>query len=127
MVKLALVGTAFVAVSVMGVLASDGAFARGGGGGHSSGSHSTSGYYRANGTYVQGYHATNPNSTKLDNYSTQREISTPGRANPARSRRTELTGQQAIMVQRGPYRPALRKEAALPTPAHCPLPPPTQT
>jgi hypothetical protein len=74
MVKLALFGTAFVAVSFIGVLASDGAFARGGGGGHGSGSHSTSGYSRNNGTYVQSYHATNPNSTKLDNYSTKGNI-----------------------------------------------------
>ena len=74
MVKLALIGTAFVAVSFIGVLAPDGALARGGGGGHSSGSHSTSGYYRANGIYVQSYHATNPNSTKLDNYSTKGNI-----------------------------------------------------
>jgi hypothetical protein len=64
----------------------DGAFARGGGGGHGGSSHSsgavrgsgyvnpsyhyTHGYYRSNGTYVHGYYATNPNSTKLDNYST---------------------------------------------------------
>jgi hypothetical protein len=88
-------------------------FARGGGGGHSSSSHSSSGhaashysssgrsqaglggrhyystrvsshaghinstadhevrsYYRKNGEFVQNYHATNPNSTRLDNYST---------------------------------------------------------
>jgi hypothetical protein len=64
----------------------DGAFARGGGGGHGGGSHSsgslrgsgyvnpsyhyTHGYFRSNGTYVHGYYATNPNGTKLDNYST---------------------------------------------------------
>jgi hypothetical protein len=34
------------------------------------------GYYRHNGTYVQGYHRTVPNSTKSDNYSTR------GNANP---------------------------------------------
>ena len=66
----------------------DGAFARGGGGGggHGGGSHSggslrgsgyvnpsyhyTHGYFRSNGTYVHGYYATNPNDTKLDNYPT---------------------------------------------------------
>jgi hypothetical protein len=64
------------------------AFARGGGGGHgghssgissssgraSSSSHYTHGYFRQNGTYVKGYHATNPNSTKLDNYSTRGNV-----------------------------------------------------
>ena len=52
--------------------------ARGGGkrsvGGHSSyssgsGSHSTRGYTRGNGTYVAPSHATNPNRTQRDNYS----------------------------------------------------------
>jgi hypothetical protein len=81
MVKLALVGTAFVAVTFISVLASDGACARGGGGGHGSGGKSTGttsgtahyvqGYTRSNGTYVPGHYATNPNSTKLDNYSTK--------------------------------------------------------
>lgn len=58
------------------------AFARGGGhstSGHSShaagygsgGSHSTSGYAKSNGTYVAPSHATNPNHTKADNWSTQ--------------------------------------------------------
>lgn len=45
------------------------------GGGHSSGghvnssSHSISGHTTKNGTYVAPSHATNPNSTKTDNYS----------------------------------------------------------
>ena len=56
----------------------------GGGGGHhsgdshsSSGSHSysrdhaVSGYTKHNGTYVKPSHATNPNGTKNDNYSTR--------------------------------------------------------
>lgn len=50
-----------------------GAFARGGG--HSSGSgyvnpssHSVSGYTTKSGIYVAPSHATNPNSTKTDNY-----------------------------------------------------------
>ena len=33
--------------------------------------HYVSGYYRSNGTYVSGYHATNPSSTRNDNYSTR--------------------------------------------------------
>jgi hypothetical protein len=32
--------------------------------------HTTSGYTRSNGTYVQPYTATNPNSTQRDNFST---------------------------------------------------------
>ncbi|CAN7693075.1 MULTISPECIES: hypothetical protein [Variovorax] len=62
------------------------AFARGGGGhssgGHSSysssygssGSHSTSGYTKSNGTYVAPSHATNPNGTKADNWSTRGNV-----------------------------------------------------
>jgi hypothetical protein len=55
-----------------------------GGGGHSSfggshagtshvnsSSHSVSGYVRKDGTVVQGYRATDPNSTRNDNYSTR--------------------------------------------------------
>ena len=66
-------------------------FARGGGhgGGHSgghgeghsssgtSGSHERSGYVTKNGTHVSPSVATNPNSTKADNYSTK------GNVNPA--------------------------------------------
>lgn len=52
------------------------AFAKGGGGGggHSGGSHSVSGYTRSNGTYVAPSHATNPNGTKSDNYSTRENV-----------------------------------------------------
>jgi hypothetical protein len=65
------------------------AFARGGGGGHSSGghgssssyssggstgSHSTSGYVKSNGTYVAPSHATNPNGSKADNWSTKGNV-----------------------------------------------------
>lgn len=65
------------------------AFAKGGGGGHSSGghstasshghgsaseSHSTSGYTKSNGTYVAPSHATNPNGTKSDNWSTKGNV-----------------------------------------------------
>ena len=43
---------------------------------HSSGTsdHYVSGYYRSNGTYVSGYHATNPNGTRNDNYSTRGNV-----------------------------------------------------
>lgn len=36
--------------------------------------HYTSGYMRNNGTYVQPYHATNPNQTRNDNYSTRGNV-----------------------------------------------------
>jgi hypothetical protein len=59
-----------------------GAFARGGTtGGHLTGtgyvnpsSHYTHEYFRSNGTYVHGYHATNPNAIGTDNYSTKGNI-----------------------------------------------------
>lgn len=62
-----------------------GANAKGGGGhsnGHSgshtsgshSGDHTVSGYVKKDGTYVAPAHATNPNSTKLDNYSTKGNV-----------------------------------------------------
>ncbi|MDP9604643.1 hypothetical protein EJP69_07925 [Variovorax gossypii] len=63
------------------------AFARGGGGGHGSGSHgshsashgsggshSISGYTRSDGTHVAPSHATNPNGTKADNWSTRGNV-----------------------------------------------------
>lgn len=68
---------------------SSSALAKGGGGGHSSsgysdshsyssgtssGSHSTSGYTKSNGTYVAPSHATNPNGTKADNWSTKGNV-----------------------------------------------------
>jgi hypothetical protein len=48
--------------------------ARGGGGGHgghSGGSHSIRGHVTKKGTYVAPAHATNPNATKVDNWSTK--------------------------------------------------------
>ncbi|AEI37904.1 hypothetical protein ZMO02_13580 [Zymomonas mobilis subsp. pomaceae] len=36
--------------------------------------HYTHDYYRQNGTHVNGYHATNPNSTKMDNWSTRGNV-----------------------------------------------------
>lgn len=68
-------GLAFGLVAV-----STAAEARGGGGhgGHGSGSsshsHSVSGYTNSHGTYVAPHHATNPNSSKMDNYSTQGNV-----------------------------------------------------
>ncbi|AWN50279.1 hypothetical protein DK419_26805 [Methylobacterium terrae] len=65
------------------VAVSTAAQARGGGGhsghggygtGYSSHSHSVSGYTNSHGTYVAPHHATNPNSTKLDNYSTHGNV-----------------------------------------------------
>lgn len=79
----------FVSVAVLCVAAvSVPAFARGGGGGHGSsshsssshssgstgGSHSISGYTKSNGTYVAPAHATNPNGTKADNWSTKGNV-----------------------------------------------------
>jgi len=63
-------------------LASPTSFARGGGhgGGHGSshaasgGSHRISGYTKRNGTYVAPAHATNPNKTKRDNYSSKGNV-----------------------------------------------------
>ena len=74
-----------MAATMLGVgMLCDGALARSGGGGHGNGSHSSTGtsgsfhyvqgYTRSDGTYVPGYYATNPNSTKLDNYSTKGNI-----------------------------------------------------
>lgn len=37
-------------------------------------SHATKGYVKKNGTYVAPSHATNPNKTKLDNYSTKGNV-----------------------------------------------------
>ncbi|MEB0058798.1 hypothetical protein [Variovorax sp. LG9.2] len=60
-------------------IASVGAQARGGGehsgsSSSSSGSHSISGHTRGNGTYVAPSHATNPNATKADNWSTKGNV-----------------------------------------------------
>jgi hypothetical protein len=40
----------------------------------STGDHYVHGYTKKNGTVVQGYHATNPNGTKSDNYSTKGNV-----------------------------------------------------
>lgn len=39
-----------------------------------SGVHFTHGYYRKNGTYVQGHYSTNPNGTRNDNFSTRGNV-----------------------------------------------------
>jgi len=62
-----------LAISIVATAAAD---ARGGdhssGSSHySSGEHYTHGYTRRDGTYVEGYHATNPNGTRNDNFSTR--------------------------------------------------------
>ena len=79
------------AVSIALILgASVPAFARGGG--HSGTSHSSGGshyvhsYTRSNGTYVAPHYQTNPNGTKLDNWSTKGNVNPitgkPGTKNP---------------------------------------------
>jgi len=62
---------------LLSTLATGAAVAKGGGG-HSSGSHangggshSVSGYTKKDGTYVAPSHATNPNSSKSDNWSSK--------------------------------------------------------
>lgn len=60
------------------IFSSEIAFARGGSSGshssYSSGSHSISGYTRSNGTHVAPSHATNPNATRNNNYSTKGNV-----------------------------------------------------
>jgi len=72
---------ALLAYSPMNALARGGGGGHGGHSGHLSGSghvnpssHSTHGYFRRDGTYVHPYHATNPNSTGTDNYSTKGNV-----------------------------------------------------
>ena len=86
------IGLALAAAMVIGAPA---AWAKGGGGhssgGHAAASHSSkssgagdhyvSGYTRKDGTVVSGYHATDSNGTKNDNYSTRGNVN-PGYAPP---------------------------------------------
>lgn len=55
-------------------------------GGYSSGSHSVRGYTTKRGTYVAPHHATNPNRTKSDNWTTRGNTNPytgkPGTRNP---------------------------------------------
>lgn len=46
----------------------------GGGGGRSGGSHSVRGHVTRSGTYVQPHRATNPDSTRLNNWSTRGNV-----------------------------------------------------
>jgi hypothetical protein len=48
----------------------------GSGTGSNSSSHSVSGYHKKDGTYVQPHHATNPNDSKRDNYSSKPNVNT---------------------------------------------------
>ncbi|WP_077033124.1 hypothetical protein [Pelomonas sp. KK5] len=80
-----LIAAAAAAAAVL-LLAGPAAQARGGGGGgHSSGghsshasnpggSHATKGYTKKDGTYVAPSHATNPNKTKRDNWSSKGNV-----------------------------------------------------
>lgn len=63
----------FAIIIATGLFAMTHAEARGGGR-SSSGSHSVSGHFRSNGTYVQPHRATNPNTSKLDNWSTRGNV-----------------------------------------------------
>ncbi len=42
--------------------------------GGSGGSHHVNGHFKKNGTYVQPHHATNPNHTQRDNYSSKPNV-----------------------------------------------------
>ncbi len=61
------------------MLPSSAALAHSSGGGHASsgasgGNHAIRGYVKSNGTYVAPSHATNPNGTKLDNWTTRGNV-----------------------------------------------------
>jgi hypothetical protein len=63
---------ALVLVFVASLAVTSDAFARGsGGGGGAGGSHSVHGYVTKGGTYVAPHYRTNPNSYRLDNWSTK--------------------------------------------------------
>lgn len=59
----------------------------------------TRGYYRSDGTYVNGYYRTRPNRTTIDNYSTR------GNYNPYTGRR----GTASPYRYPRPYRPRLHR------------------
>jgi len=61
-----------ILVSLLALAAAAPALAKDGSHGSSSGgSHHVNGHITKDGTYVQGHQATNPNGTKLDNWSTK--------------------------------------------------------
>lgn len=77
--------TVILTSAVMLAVASGVAEAKGGG--RSSGSsHSVSGHVTKSGTYVAPHHATNPNATKADNWTTRGNVNPftgqPGTRNP---------------------------------------------
>ena len=65
--KIALAVGAMLVASAGAVSAQYGGY----GYGSNSSNHYTQGYTRQDGTYVGGYHSTNPNSTQYDNYGTR--------------------------------------------------------
>jgi hypothetical protein len=77
--RLALVISLFIAMTAS-------ADAKGGGRGWGGGSHAVSGRITSKGTYVAPHRATNPNGTKIDNWSTKGNVNPytgqPGTKNP---------------------------------------------
>ena len=63
-----------IVVALASVLSNAEARGRGHGAKSSGGSHAVSGHVRKDGTYVQPHHATNPNSTQKDNYSSKPNV-----------------------------------------------------
>lgn len=63
---------ALVAVSLGVALGSSMVFAKKSGSG--SGSHSVRGHFKKDGTYVEPHHATNPNNTQKDNWSSKPNV-----------------------------------------------------
>ena len=77
-----------IIIAAIGVLGSSAAYAQG--------SHYVQGHTTRSGNYVSGHYATNPNSTKLDNYSTQGNMNPytgqSGTVDPYRSTQSNPTG-----------------------------------
>lgn len=65
-------------------------------GGYSTGSHAVRGYVTKSGTYVAPHHATNPNDTKLDNWTTKGNVNPytgkPGTVDPYATTTANPTG-----------------------------------
>jgi hypothetical protein len=120
-----------VAVAALLIYCPINAFARGGGGGHSSSSsrstnsssHYTQSYSRTDGTLVPGYRATNPNGTKLDNYSTKGNINPwtgrPGTKSP--------DGEAKGYAARAPGAPPVETASVATPPTPAAGPPPVRT
>jgi hypothetical protein len=64
--------------------------------------HSVRGYVRSDGTYVQPHQQTNPNTTKLDNWTTQGNVNPttgqPGTVNPTARQHRTLMDRQTISL-----------------------------